>query len=202
MREASSGVVLLIDGEGNVLGDSRYFGRLPEANKLSLKAKLYGGLAQIKDRRAELKLLAIEDAAKDKPDLAGRVGPGLEPDRLLSTRRVLHYAEYCSRPVDTVRFPSAFFDIVSNPFFRARCWRRFRPDQFRFGGQLQQVPDRTRAEAVGPVLGVGRRPGGADDPLAGEVRALRPRQPNAAEYRRTIEPVSTRCPAPAEALAA
>ena len=69
------------------------------------------------------------------------------------------------------------------------------PDRFRLGRQLQQFPDRTKAEAIGPALGPDRRKGGADDPITGEVRALRPGQPKAsrvlADYETGANPAST-----------
>ncbi len=63
-REASSGVVALVDGSGNLL-ESRYFGRLPETGKTSLKAQLTAEVRHWQSVNPDLKLVAVADGAKD-----------------------------------------------------------------------------------------------------------------------------------------
>ncbi len=63
-REASCGVVALVDAEGNML-ESRYFGRLPEAGKAGLKSRLKAEAFHWLDRNPDLKLAAVADGAKD-----------------------------------------------------------------------------------------------------------------------------------------
>jgi hypothetical protein len=63
-REASTGAVLLLDGDGGVLS-SRYFGRLPEQGKRSLKRLLTAEVMHLRKRRPDLRLIAAADAAPD-----------------------------------------------------------------------------------------------------------------------------------------
>ncbi len=63
-REASCGVVALVDAEGNTL-ESRYVGRLPEAGKTSLKSQLMAEAFHWLDLNPDLKLAAVADGAKD-----------------------------------------------------------------------------------------------------------------------------------------
>ena len=63
-REASSGVVAMLDAEGNMV-QSRYFGRLPEPGKTSLKAQVSHEVFHWLRRKEDLKVAAIADAAKD-----------------------------------------------------------------------------------------------------------------------------------------
>jgi len=63
-REASCGVVALVDAEGEVL-ESRYFGRLPEQGKTSLKSQLKAEAFHWLERNPDLKLAAVADGAKD-----------------------------------------------------------------------------------------------------------------------------------------
>ena len=63
-REASCGVVALVDAEGNML-ESRVFGRLPEAGKASLKSQLKAEAFHWLDLNPDLKLAAVADGAKD-----------------------------------------------------------------------------------------------------------------------------------------
>ena len=63
-REASCGVVALVDAEGNML-ESRYFGRLPEAGKASLKSQLSAEAFHWLEVNPELKPAVVADAAPD-----------------------------------------------------------------------------------------------------------------------------------------
>ena len=63
-REASSGVVAMLDAEGNTV-QARYFGRLPESGKTSLKAQVSQEVFHWLGRKEDLKVVAIADAAKD-----------------------------------------------------------------------------------------------------------------------------------------
>jgi hypothetical protein len=63
-REASCGVVALVDANGEIL-ESRYFGRLPETGKKSLKAQLKAEISHWIGRKPDLKLVAVADGAKD-----------------------------------------------------------------------------------------------------------------------------------------
>ncbi len=63
-REASCGVVALVDAEGNML-ESRYFGRLPEAGKASLKSQLSAEAFHWLALKPDLKLAVVADGAKD-----------------------------------------------------------------------------------------------------------------------------------------
>jgi len=63
-REASCGVVALVDAEGNML-ESRHFGRLPEAGKASLKSQLSAEAFHWLALKPDLKLAVVADGAKD-----------------------------------------------------------------------------------------------------------------------------------------
>ena len=63
-REASSGVVSLLDADGNTV-QARYFGRLPEQGKTSLKAQVSREVFHWLGRKEDLKVVAIADAARD-----------------------------------------------------------------------------------------------------------------------------------------
>ena len=63
-REASCGVVALVDAEGNML-ESRVFGRLPEAGKTSLKSQLKAEAFHWLKLNPDLKLAVAADAAPD-----------------------------------------------------------------------------------------------------------------------------------------
>ena len=63
-REASSGVVAMLDAEGNTV-QARYFGRLPEPGKTSLKAQVSQEVFHRLRRKEDLNVVAIADAAKD-----------------------------------------------------------------------------------------------------------------------------------------
>ncbi len=63
-REASSGVVSLLDAEGNMVQTS-YFGRLPEQGKTSLKAQVSHEVFHWLERKEDLKVVAIADGARD-----------------------------------------------------------------------------------------------------------------------------------------
>ena len=63
-REASSGIVAMLDAEGNTV-QARYFGRLPEQGKTSLKARASQEVFHWLRRKEDLKVVAIADAARD-----------------------------------------------------------------------------------------------------------------------------------------
>ncbi|MDE2791963.1 MAG: hypothetical protein OXI81_16280 [Paracoccaceae bacterium] len=63
-REVSTGVVAMLDAEGNMV-QVRYFGRLPEPGKASLKSQVSQEVFHCLGRREDLKVVAIADAAKD-----------------------------------------------------------------------------------------------------------------------------------------
>ena len=63
-REASCGVVALVDAKGNML-ESRYFGRLPERGKTSLKSQLKAEAFHWLEINPDLKLAVVADAAPD-----------------------------------------------------------------------------------------------------------------------------------------
>ena len=63
-REASSGVVALLDAAGNMV-QSRCFGRLPEQGKTSLKAQSSKEAFHWLGRKPDLEVVAIADGAKD-----------------------------------------------------------------------------------------------------------------------------------------
>ena len=63
-REASSGIVAMLDAEGNTV-QARYFGRLPEQGKTSLKAQVSQEVFHWLRRKEDLKVVAIADAARD-----------------------------------------------------------------------------------------------------------------------------------------
>ena len=77
-REASCGVVALVDGEGKTL-QSRCFGRLPEAGKVGLKSQLMAETFHWLKRKPDLKLVAVADGARDNWAFLER----LNPDRLV-----------------------------------------------------------------------------------------------------------------------
>ena len=63
-REASTDVVAMLDAEGNMV-QARYFGRLPEPGKASLKTQVSQEVFHWLGRREDLKVVAIADTAKD-----------------------------------------------------------------------------------------------------------------------------------------
>lgn len=63
-REASSGLVSLLDADGNMVQTS-YFGRLPEQGKLSLKAQVSQEAFHWLGRKEDLTVVAIADGARD-----------------------------------------------------------------------------------------------------------------------------------------
>ena len=73
-REASTGAVLLLNGDGDVLS-SRYFGRLPEQGKRSLKRLLTAEVMHLRRRRPDLRLIAAADAAPDNWTWLDKLGP-------------------------------------------------------------------------------------------------------------------------------
>ncbi len=72
-REASSGVVSLLDAEGNMVQTS-YFGRLPEPGKTSLKAQVSHEVFHWLERK-DLKVVAIADGARDNWAFLDRFSP-------------------------------------------------------------------------------------------------------------------------------
>ena len=81
-REASSGVVSLLDADGNMV-QSSYFGRLPERGKTSLKAQVSREAFHWLERKEDLKVVAIADGARDN-DISGHVQPRCRADGLFS----------------------------------------------------------------------------------------------------------------------
>ena len=73
-REASTGAVLLLNGDGDVLS-SRHFGRLPEQGKRSLKRLLTAEVMHLRRRRPDLRLIAAGDAAPDTWTWLDRLDP-------------------------------------------------------------------------------------------------------------------------------
>ncbi len=63
-REASCGVVALVDAEGDML-ESRCFGRLPEAGKARLKSQLKAKALHWLDLDPDLNLAVVADGAPD-----------------------------------------------------------------------------------------------------------------------------------------
>lgn len=63
-REASCGVVALVDAEGDML-ESRCFGRLPEAGKAKLKSQLKAKALHWLDLDPDLKIAVVADGAPD-----------------------------------------------------------------------------------------------------------------------------------------
>ncbi len=81
-REASSGVVSLLDADGNMV-QSSYFGRLPERGKTSLKAQVSREAFHWLERKEDLKVVAIADGARDN-DISGHALPRCGADGLFS----------------------------------------------------------------------------------------------------------------------
>ena len=73
-REASCGVVSLLDAEGNTV-QSRSFGRLPEPGKASLKAQVSQELFHWLERKPDLKVVAVADGARDNWPFLDRFSP-------------------------------------------------------------------------------------------------------------------------------
>ncbi len=76
-REASCGVVSLLDVDGNKL-QSRFFGRLPEEGKHSLKAQLRNEVFYWLARKPDLKLVISADGAKDNWAFSESLKPDVE----------------------------------------------------------------------------------------------------------------------------
>ena len=76
-REASCGVVSLLDGDGNALR-SHLFGRLPEEGKHSLKAQLSKEVFHWLGQKPDLKLVVCADGAKDNWVFSESLKPDVE----------------------------------------------------------------------------------------------------------------------------
>ena len=76
-REASCGVVSLLDVDGNRLR-SRYFGRLPEEGKHGLKTQLGNEVFHWLARKPDLKLVVSADGAKDNWAFSESLKPDVE----------------------------------------------------------------------------------------------------------------------------
>ncbi len=97
-REASCGVVALVDAEGNML-ESRSFGRLPEQGKGSLKSQLMAETFHWLGRNPDLKIAVVADGAKDNwPFLQS-----LSPDVMLVD--FWHSAQHLSAAADAAFGP-------------------------------------------------------------------------------------------------
>ena len=92
-REASCGVVALVDNEGNML-ESRYFGRFPEAGKKNLKSQLKAEVSYWIGRKPDLKLAVVADGAKDNWTFL----ESLQPDVILVD--FWHAAQHLSAAAD------------------------------------------------------------------------------------------------------
>ena len=92
-REASCGVVALVDDKGNML-ESRYFGRFPEACKKSLKSQLKAEVSHWIARKPDLKLAAVADGTKDNWTFL----ESLQPDVILVD--FWHAAQHLSAAAD------------------------------------------------------------------------------------------------------
>ena len=108
-REASTGAVLLLDGDGGVLS-SRYFGRLPEQGKLNLKRLLTAEVMHLRKRRPDLRLIAAADAAADNWTWLDK----LDPDRSLID--AWQNAEFPTMPN---AFPNRLIPFASRRSFSA-----------------------------------------------------------------------------------
>ena len=73
-REASSGIVSVLDPEGNML-DRKYFGRLPEAGKQGLKSQIRDQAFHWLKQNPDLKLVVSADGAKDNWTFAESMNP-------------------------------------------------------------------------------------------------------------------------------
>ena len=76
-REASCGVVVLVDAKGEIL-KSRYFGRLPETGKQSLKSQLSAEVFHWLKIKPDLKLVAVADGARDNWEFLKELSPDVE----------------------------------------------------------------------------------------------------------------------------
>ena len=76
-REASCGVVALVDAKGEIL-KSRYFGRLPETGKQSLKSQLSAEVFHWLKIKPDLKLVAVADGARDNWEFLKELSPDVE----------------------------------------------------------------------------------------------------------------------------
>ena len=92
-REASCGVVSLLDKDGNRLW-SRYSGRLPEGNKLSLKTQIRQELSHLIGQISDLKLVVCADGAKDNWTFSKSLNPDKE------VLDFWHAAEHLKRAAD------------------------------------------------------------------------------------------------------
>lgn len=97
-REASCGVVSFVDKEGVVLG-SRYFGRLPEPGKCSLKSRLSAEVFHWLERHPDLKLVAVADGCPDLWTFLEQLGPDV------MVLDFYHAAEHLSAAADAAFGP-------------------------------------------------------------------------------------------------
>ena len=76
-REASCGVVALLNAKGKIL-KIRYFGRLPESGKLSLKSQLSAEASHWLKIKPDLKIVAVADGARDNWEFLKKLTPNVE----------------------------------------------------------------------------------------------------------------------------
>ena len=76
-REASCGAVTLLDKDGNRL-QSRYFGRLPEGKKQSLKTQIRAELHHLLGQKPDLKLVVTADGEKGNWTFSKSLNPDVE----------------------------------------------------------------------------------------------------------------------------
>ena len=76
-REASCGVVTLLDNDGDRL-QSRHFGRLPEGKKQSLKTQIRQDLDHLRSQNPDLKLVVTADGKKGNWTFSKSLNPDKE----------------------------------------------------------------------------------------------------------------------------
>ena len=89
-REASCGTASVLDQDGNKL-QGRYFGRLPEHKKQSLKTQLRKEWNHLRTQNPDLKLVVTADGAKDNWTFSISLNPDVE------VLDFWHAAEYTHR---------------------------------------------------------------------------------------------------------
>ena len=99
-KEASAGVLVFYDAEGNRLS-TRRFARMPEADKGSLKETLRRELANVRLRRPDIAVVAISDGAPNNWTFLESLGP----DHQIVD--FYHTVEHIKRRLDTALEPGS-----------------------------------------------------------------------------------------------
>jgi len=102
-KEASCATLSFYDSEGNRLRTYKR-ARMPESKKKSLKASLRADLKQIIEKRADLKVVALADGAKDNWTFLGSLS-NILPEKIIEILDFYHACEHLYKAAEAA-FPA------------------------------------------------------------------------------------------------